>query len=133
MSNLIEYLIPLFGKTQNVNGKEIEDERLKLFLWMQSNDPNRIRKYAVHGDGSTWLKTTAKTRAFRSLQPNNTDPEICVLVEDFANRVQSLDKNIVINNLNKLAGKDLDATANFIIHCLFDFRFKDPRTYCQYH
>jgi hypothetical protein len=117
MSNLINDLIPLFGKYQKDN---VEDERLKLFLWMLSNDPTRKKKYLLHGDGiSTWLDTSAKKAAFKSLASNETDPEVHVLINDFAKRIQDLNKDDVKLALTKLAGKDLDATAQFVLRGIF--------------
>ena len=141
MSNLIENLIPLFGEYQTVNGKKIRDERLKLFIWMSSNDISRMNKYLMHGDGATtWINTPAKNLAYPGLTSNNIDPEIVVLINDFANRVQTLDKSSVINNLNKLAGKDLDSTAQAIITSLFatingnkpSYKIPSPVTECTY-
>ena len=145
MSNLIKDLIPLFGETQIVSGRPIKDERLKLFIWMISDDWSRMNKYLQHGDGTTWLKSAAKNGAYPYLMRTDLDPEINVLINDFATRVQTLDKVSVITNLNKLAGKDLDFTARKIISGLFrtingnsareddsTYKIPSPVTECTY-
>jgi hypothetical protein len=118
MSNLINDLIPLIGRTQNINGKEINDERVKLFLWMLSDNATLRNNYFYHGSG--WednnLKTTFDARAHNA---DIRDVEIDILISDISQRVQTLEDRAVKAALANLANKKLDYTAKSIVKALF--------------
>ena len=125
MSNLINDLIPLIGRKQeiiNKNGKKesVVDERVKLFLWMLSDNKNVRNSYFLHGDGSTWENNTVKTDFTQVAHDlNSNDIEIDILVLDISQRVQTLEESDVKAALNILANKTLDYTAKKIIIALF--------------
>jgi hypothetical protein len=124
MSNLIKDLIPLLGKTQKINNIDVEDERVKLFLWMMSDDIGKRNNYFLHGNNSTWDMSTAKNQYYASQGfgrniDTQRDVEIDLLIQDISIRVASISQNDVKAALNNLANKKLDYTANSIVKALF--------------
>jgi len=123
MSNLINDLIPLLGETQNINGNDVRDHRVKLFLWMISDDKNRKYNYWNHGNG--WEDSGIKNNANRFLYGTLSHPsdrrdiEIDLFVNDLAARFLNMNDEEIKSNLSKLVGKNLDYTAYFVLDGLF--------------
>jgi len=123
MSNLINDLIPLLGKTQSINGKDVEDHRVKLFLWMVINDTEKRNEYFIHGAGDTWDESNPKTQYNNRYLGKNwnyrRDTEIDLLIFDIASRVKDIPEDDIKAALNNLANKKLDYTAESIVKALF--------------
>lgn len=122
MSNLINDLIPLIGRKQEItkNGStvSVEDERVKLFLYMLSDNVSLRNNYFFHGSG--WEDNNLKTNFdARGHDHNKRDLEIDILILDISQRVQNLPTQSVKAALANLANKKLDYTAKSIVKALF--------------